>query len=82
MTPKLSKELSDALNGAEELEAIDPATGRVYVIVDSTLFKQTRKDQAHEAIQRGIDSMEAGGGIPLEEADTQLRQELGFPPRQ
>lgn len=84
MTPKLSKELSDALqaSGAEELEAVDPATGHVYVVVDRTLFKQTRAKQTHEAIQRGIDSMEAGEGIPLEEVDVQLRKELGFPPRQ
>ena len=84
MTPKLSKELSDVLqaSGAQELEAVDPATGRVYVVVDSTLFKQTLAKQIHEAIQRGIDSMEAGGGIPLEEADAQLKKELGFPPRQ
>ncbi len=84
MTPRLSKELSDALqaSGAEELEAVDPATGRVYVVVDRTLFTQTRAKETHEAIQRGLDSMEAGGGIPLEEADAQLRTELGFPSRQ
>ena len=82
MTAKLSKELSDALNGCDELEAIDPATGRVYVIVESTLFRQTRETQTHEAIQRGLEGMEAGDGTPLEEADTQLRKELGFPPRQ
>ncbi len=42
MTPRLSKELSDALkaSGAEELEAVDPATGRVYVVVDRTLLRR------------------------------------------
>ena len=81
MTAKLNKELSDALNGGEELEAIDPATGRLYVIVDSTLFRQTRETQIHEAIQRGIDSLETGGGIPLEEADVRLRKQLELPSR-
>ena len=82
MTAKLNKELSDALNGGEELEAVDPATGRVYIIVDSTLYRQAREKRIHEAIQRGIGSMEADGGIPVDEADSQLRKELGFPPRQ
>jgi len=81
VTAKLNKELSDAVRGVEELEAIDPATGRLYVIVDSTMFRQTRDKQTHETIQRGLESMEAGGGIPLEEADDQLRKELGFPAR-
>ncbi len=78
MTVKLSKELSDALNGGEQLEAVDPATGRLYVIVDSTVFNQTCQAQTHQAIQRGIDSMETDGGLPLEEPDAQQRKELGF----
>ena len=78
----LNKELSDALNGGEELEAVDPSTGRVYMIVDRTLYRRTREKQIHEAIQRGIESMETGRGILLEEADSLLREELGFPPRQ
>jgi hypothetical protein len=82
MAVKLNKELSDALSGCEELEAVDPVTGRVYMIVDSALYRQAREKRTHEAIQRGIDSVEAGGGIPLDEADSQLRKELGFPLRQ
>ena len=35
---ELSKELSDTLNGRDEFEAVDPATGRVYVIVEKALF--------------------------------------------
>ena len=78
----LNKELSDALNGCEELGAVDPATGRVYIIVDSSLYRQACEKRIHEAIKRGIGSMEADGGLPLDDADSQLRKELGFPPRQ
>jgi len=39
---------------------------------------EQRQDLA--AIQRGIEDMEAGRLISLEEADVQIRRELGFPP--
>jgi hypothetical protein len=81
MTPKLSKELSDAVSDREQVEAIDPATGRVYVIIEQSTFQLANRDRVHAAIQDSLSSMEAGGGIPLADAETQLRQELGFPPR-
>ena len=34
------------------------------------------------SIARGIEQMEAGEGRPLAEADTAMRKEFGFPPRQ
>ena len=87
MTAKLSKELSDALKstGSRELETVDPATGRVYFLVDGQTHREAmqalRRQQDHDAIAEGIAQMEAGGGTPVAEADRQLRERLGFPPR-
>lgn len=81
MIPRLNKELSDALSGADTVEAIDPATGRHFVIIERSTFQLTQRTQVHDTIQRGLESVEAGGGIPLAEADAQLRKELDFPPR-
>jgi len=33
------------------------------------------------AIQAGIDDMEAGRIVPLEQADAEIRKDLGFAPR-
>lgn len=82
MTAKLNKELSDALNRRDHVEAIDPATGRRVVIMDQSTFQLTQRQSVHSAIQGGISSMESGGGVPLADADEQMRQQLGFPPRQ
>lgn len=85
MTAKLSKELSDALNGADQLEAVDPATGRIYILVEGEVHRRAmqalQRQQDHDAIAEGIAQMEAGGGTPVAEADRLLRQRLAFPPR-
>ena len=88
MTAKLTKELSDALNssGKNEVEAIDPTTGRVYFIVDGETHRQAkealRQQQDREAIAKGIAQMEAGQTKPLDEAFEDIRGRLGFPQRQ
>ncbi len=87
MTAKLSKELSDALNasGTSLIEAVDPASGRVYFIVDGDTHRQAmealRQRQERDAIAQGIADMEAGRGKPVAEADAYLREKLGFPQR-
>lgn len=84
MIAKLNKELADALHasGAGQLEVVDPETNRTYTIVDSEMHRQAmealRRQQDHEAIAQGIAEMEAGGGIPLEEAFAEMRVRLGF----
>jgi len=42
MTAKLSKELSDALHASEngEVQAIDPTTNKVYVVVDGEVHRK------------------------------------------
>ena len=88
MTPKLNKELSDALNASDngEVQAIDPTTNKVYVVVDGELHQRAmtalQQQQDWESIQRGIAQADAGESIPLAEADARIRKNLGFPPRQ
>ena len=85
MTAKLSKELSDALNAsqANEIEAVDPTSGRVYFIVDGETHRQAmealRRQQDRDAIAEGIAQMETGQGKPLDEAFEEIRDRLGFP---
>jgi hypothetical protein len=71
MTPRLSKELADALRANGELEVIDPATNHVYVVVDGQTHRQAmaalRRQQDHDAISEGIAQMEAGRGKPQHE---------------
>ena len=87
MTPKLNKELSDALNASDngEVEAIDPATNKVYVVIDGDLHQRAmtalQQQQDWEAIQQGIAQADAGESMPLAEADRKIREEFGFPPR-
>lgn len=83
MTAKLSKELSDALhaNPDDRLPVLDPMSNRLYVLVDAESLDALEREATRQAIQAGLDSMEAGQGIPLEEAARQMREELGFPAR-
>ena len=79
---KLSKELSRALRatGDNELEVVDPETQRTYVVVDADLHRQAmvalRRQQDREAIAQGIAEMEAGVGMPVEEARRLARERL------
>ena len=82
MTPKLTQEQYDALhsNGNEPLPVVDPTNQHVYFVVDGETHRQgmaaLRQREDLEAIRRGVDDMEAGRGIPIEEARTQTESEL------
>lgn len=82
MTAKLTKDLSAALHatGEGELEVVDPETSRLYLIVDSDTHRQAmdalRRQQDRDAIALGIAEMEAGEGIPVEEARKLTRERL------
>jgi len=88
MTPKLNKEISDALHASEkdEVQAIDPATNKVYVVVDGEVHRQAmealHRQKDHDAITEGIAQMEAGEGKSLDEAFEGIRDKLGFPGQQ
>lgn len=81
MTPKLSPELSNALQQCDgELKVIDPATNRTYVVVEQSILargkaaveRQEKDDLA--AIKRGLEDVEAGRTMPLDEAFESIRQ--------
>ena len=83
MTPKLNAELSNALQISEgELEVIDPATNRTYVVVEqavlarakAVLERQEQEDLA--AVKRGLQDVEAGRTMPLDEAFDSIRQQF------
>ena len=86
MSAKLSKEQRELLHSTngDELEVVDETTNKVYVIVTKERWQSHQSlDPADlAAIQRGIDDLEAGRVLPLQEADDQLREQLGFPHRQ
>jgi hypothetical protein len=82
MVVKLAQDLTDALhaNGGSELEVVDPETQRTYLVVDAQVHRMAmealRRQQDREAIAQGIAEMEAGEGIPLDEARKMTREKL------
>lgn len=82
MTPKLSDELSAAIDASDAgiLQVVHPGTNRMYVVVDEETHRKAmdalRKREDLEAIQAGIDDMEAGRTLPAEEAHRQGREQL------
>lgn len=86
MKTSLSDEQRRALD--QEPEGIvveDVQTQKIYYLTDADLYQRAmealRRQEDHDAIQAGIDDMEAGRVVPLEEVDQQIRKELGFKPR-
>ena len=65
---KLSKELSNALSGRDQIEAIDPVTGRLFILTEKSLYELSHKQHVKAAIQRGIDDMEAGRTMTIDES--------------
>ncbi len=82
MISKLNKELAAALqaSGNRELEVVDPDTQRTYFIVDAETYQHARealrRQRDREAIAQGLDEMEAGKGIPVEEARQLTREKF------
>lgn len=82
MTAKLTKELAAALHatGDSELEVIDPDTHGTYFVVNADIHRQAmdalRRQQDREAIAQGIAEMEAGEGMPVDEARKLSRERI------
>jgi hypothetical protein len=82
MTHILPQELADALNTGEgaPLEVLDPNSKRTYFVVSAETHRLAmealRRVEDREAIARGIAEMQAGGGLPLEEAREQSLERL------
>ncbi len=87
MTPKLTNELQKAVDdhAGQPIRIEHPVTHKLYVIVDSDMHERAmqalRRQEDLNAIQAGVEAMEAGRTIPLAEADKRIREDLGFPPR-
>lgn len=83
MIAKLTNEQRNALNQHPDrpLEVEDEETKNTYVLLDASLFYQLLHKEDVASIRRGVEQMEAGQGRPLAEADAEMRQTLGFPPR-
>ena len=86
MSATLTKEQTAALLATEdgELEVVDPETQRRYFVVEAEVHRQAmealRRQQDRDAIAQGIREMEAGLGIPLEEARRLTREMLAMEP--
>jgi predicted transcriptional regulator len=85
MKTPLSDEQRQALDQQPEgIEVEDTQTQKVYFLTDAELHRRAmqalRRQEDHDAIQAGIDDMEAGRVMPLAEVDAQIRKELGLGP--
>ncbi|MDB4614172.1 hypothetical protein OAH18_00640 [bacterium] len=82
---KLNREQTEeAVRNPQGVECQGEGTEKVFVIVDVDVMQRMQEALAvtdHAAIQAGIDDMEAGRMMTLDEADAHIRSECGFPPR-
>ena len=80
MKAEITSEMAQALANAEEVSVTDPRTQRVYVLVDHDMYRKAmqalRQQQDVDAIQAGIEDMEAGRMQPAAEAQQHGRNEL------
>ena len=74
MTPKLTEEQSAAIDASKvgSVPVVHPVSNRVYFVVDAEIHKKAmdalHKRETLEAIQAGIDDMEAGNTMSVEES--------------
>jgi predicted transcriptional regulator len=77
MIAKLSEEQRAALTGHEgPLPVEDDETRQVFFLVDSQMFEALRREADRAAIREGIDDMEAGRVLTLEELDRRIRAKI------
>ena len=82
MTIRLNDEVSDAIRAAGDkpVPVIDPSSNRVYLIVDPSnpadAIEAIRRQEALSAVQQGIDSMESGNGISIDESQRRTEETL------
>jgi predicted transcriptional regulator len=58
----LTPEQSAALHGQPQTEMVDPASGKVFVLIEKSLFDVRIKSANVASIGRGIEDMKAGRG--------------------
>ncbi len=89
MNAKLPAELREQLQANQDAQGYaleDEQTHKIWIVIDEQTHRRAmqalREKEDRESIQRGIDDMEAGRVVPLEEVDARIRSELGLPVRQ
>jgi len=78
MVVDIPTDLADFID--QELRSGRYPSEQELVVAGLRVLKQERTE-AIERIQRGWASVQHGEGIPLDEADRILREQLGLPPR-
>jgi predicted transcriptional regulator len=68
MIPKLNKELIQAVDGHDQIEAVNPETGRTYVLIERSVFELHQRRIVRDAIQQGLDDVKAGRTMTVEES--------------
>ena len=62
------------------IEVEDPQTQKVYVLADADFYRRAKqalaRQEDREAIQAGIEDMEAGRVVSFEEVDRRIRAKL------
>ena len=81
MTHKLTDELRQALGQSDgPIEVRDERSQKVYVISERSVFQRAMQalqvQEDHAAIQSGIDAMNAGELLTLDELDSKIRSRL------
>ncbi len=65
---QLTPEQSAALHGEHQTEMVDPSSGKVFVLIEKSLYDVRLNAANIASIQRGIEDMKAGRGLPAAEA--------------
>lgn len=81
MKAPLSEEQRQALSQQPEgIEVEDQQTQKVYFLTDAQLHRRAlqalQRQEDHDAIQAGIEDMQAGRVVPYEEVSRRLRKHL------
>lgn len=81
-TLKLTDEIRQALQEHPDraVEIEDELTRQVYLLMPKPPGAEMIHATAHQAIQAGIDDMEAGRCVPFEEMDRRISAKLGIEP--
>lgn len=78
MISYLTPEQASALqaSGNAPMQIVDPATRRVYYVIDSGLLAELERRSDLNAIREGVTDMQAGRSVPIDQARTTDRAVL------
>lgn len=68
MVPKLNKELIQAVDGHDQIEVVNPETGRTYVVIERSVFELHQRQNVQIGIQQGLDDIQAGRTMTVDES--------------